>query len=374
MVGAAESALQTIDWAKPDRSLWSAPPSRRLSIGPLATITVAAELEGTLEDFLAELTAALAARGLAFDGDRLVENGFDVGRVTARSENRLVLEWHEADWDDNVTSEVELRHDGSALVLEHRGFGGSFWDAAEVAGWFADQVAAPTLAATAPERLGEWLTDRAARRPSGAAQRAGYRDPSHHRPSFGAILEELRLGPDDVLLEIGCGGGAFLEHALRSGCRAKAVDHSAEMVRVARELNATAIEEGRLEIVQASADRLPFADGSCTCAAMMQVFFFLDPKPVLTECRRVVRDGGILAVFTVSEAAKGTPAAPEPMASRGRFYTDDQLVGLARAAGFDHAIVKHPDLEPHARAAGLPDDIVQLFVGGGAASQLLVAR
>jgi hypothetical protein len=81
-----------------------------------------------------------------------------------------------------------------------------------------------------------------------------------------------------------------------------------------------------------------------------------------------------VAVFTVSEEAKCTPAAPEPMASRGHFYTDEQLVTLARNAGFQIASVEHPDLEPHARAAALPDDIVALFAGGGRESQLLLAR
>jgi SAM-dependent methyltransferase len=235
-------------------------------------------------------------------------------------------------------------------------------------------VAASFLEAASPAALGDWLTDRAARRPSGAAQREGYRDPSHHRPSFGAILERLQLGPEDVLLEIGSGGGAFLQQALRSGCRAKAIDHSPEMVRVARELNADAIEEGRLELLQGIANRLPFEDDSCTCAAMMQVFFFLDPEPVLAECRRVVREGGTLAVFTVSEEAKGSPAAPEPMASRGRFYTDEQLVELARGAGFPDATVEHPDLKRHAREAGLPDEVVALFTGVTEMSQLLLAR
>jgi SAM-dependent methyltransferase len=338
------------------------------------TITLSAELEGSFDDFLAELMDALAARGLAFESDRLVQDGFDVGRVTERTEDRLVLEWREADWDDTATSEVELRREGSQLVVEHRGFGASFWEPRELVGWFADQVAAPTLGAAAPAQLGDWLTDRGARRPFGLGAREGYRDPTHHRPSFGAILAELELGPADVLLEIGCGGGAFLEQALRSGCRAKAVDHSPAMVRLAREVNAAAVEEGRAEIVQASAERLPFDDKGCTCAAMMQVFFFLDPEPVLAEVRRVVRPGGTLAVFTVSEAAKGTPAASEPMASRGRFYTDEQLIELARTAGFDDATVEHPDLEPFARQAGLPEDVVQLFVGAGEASQLLVAR
>lgn len=338
------------------------------------TIRLSAELDRPFDEFLAELTTAFAAHGLVLESDRLVQNDFEVARVTSRSEGRLVLEWREADWDELATSELELRREGSQLVIEHAAFGSAFHDPAELLGWFVQQVVAPTLAAAAPVRLGDWLTDRAARRPSGLLARESYRDPTHHRPSFGAILEALDLRPDDVLLDIGCGGGAFLEQALRSGCRAKAVDHSREMVRVASELNAGAIADGRLEIVQASADQLPFADDSCTCAAMMQVFFFLDPDPVLAECRRVVRASGQLAVFTVSARAKGTPAAPEPMASRGRFYTDEQLVELAHAAGFGDASVQHPDLERHARAAGLPDDVVALFAADPRANQLLIAK
>src|SRR5947199_280884 len=99
--------------------------------------------------------------------------------------------------------------------------------------------------------------------------------------------------PEDALLEIGCGGGAFLAEALRSGCRAAGVDHSPEMIGVASELNSDAIAEDRLELAQADAARLPFADDAFTCAAMMQVFFFfVDPAGVLAECRRVLRDGG----------------------------------------------------------------------------------
>ena len=319
------------------------------------TITLTAELPGSLDDFAEELAASLARRGIEFD-------------PTSR-----VVEWREADWTE-AKSMLELRRDGPSLVVELRDFGAAFWDDADLLGWFADAVAASTLEAASPAALGDWLTDRVARRPSGAPQRAGYRDPSHHRPSFGAVLEALELQSDDVLLELGCGGGAFLQQALRSGCRAKAVDPSAEMVRVAGELNAEAIDEGRLEIVQGVAENLPFADDDFTCAATMQVFFFVDPDQTLAECRRVLRAGGRLAVFTVSEEAKGTPAAPEPMASRGRFYTDEQLVALAHAAGFEQAKVEHPDLERHARAAQLADDVVQLFVGVSDECQLLLAR
>ena len=56
---------------------------------------------------------------------------------------------------------------------------------------------------------------------------------------------------------------------------AAAVDHSPEMVRLARELNADAIAAGRLEIARADAVALPFADGGLTVAAMTGVLGFL---------------------------------------------------------------------------------------------------
>jgi hypothetical protein len=62
------------------------------------------------------------------------------------------------------------------------------------------------------------------------------------------------------------------------------------------------------------------------------------------------------------------------MASRARFYTDDELVELARAAGFADASVTRPDLEPFAREAALADDVVALFASDERFSQLLVAR
>jgi SAM-dependent methyltransferase len=330
--------------------------------------TVVLELiaPGGLEAFLEELTAALARRGVNLD---------DLGRVTTSEAERVVIEWRSADWAPDDITEVEVRADGDRIRIEHRGFGRQFWSDDDLVGWFADEVGASVLAASAPQRYGDWLTDRAARCPFGIRARRDYKDPSHHRPSFGAVLSALHLTADDVLLEIGCGGGAFLEQALQSGCRAVGVDHSAEMVRAAGELNADAIADGRLDVFEASADSLSFEVNAFTAAAMMQVFFFLpDPAAALAECVRVLQPGGRLAVFTISEKARGTPAAPEPMASRSRFYTDEELVRLAREAGFALASVGHPDLEPHARAAGLPEDVVAMFKGDPAGGQLLLAR
>ena len=179
-----------------------------------------------------------------------------------------------------------------------------------------------------------------------------------------AILNTLRLMPSDYLIEVGCGGGKFLKDALQSGCRAAAVDHSHEMVKLASEVNRQALADGRLVIREAEADQLPYSDGTFTCAVMTGVFGFLsDPLAALSEIHRVLSKDGRLVVYTSTKELRGTPAAPEPIASRLRFYEDGELEDLAHEAGFNQARVKRPSLEGFARQANVPPEDFALFSG-----------
>ncbi len=333
------------------------------------------------ETIVDELTMELARIGIqvaAEPGGRVTEGDAPVGQVTTWDPGaRLQLEWHPASWEREHRTEIELSFEpagkGTLVTLEHRGFGRLLGDARENAGWFARQVAAPLMRAIAPRGFGDWFTDRRARRPSGADARSTYRDPLYHRPNFRAILDTLALTPDDYLIEVGCGGGAFLADALQSGCRAAAVDHSSEMVRLARGVNHDAIAAGRAEIVEASADRLPFPDATFTCAVMTGVFGFLDdPVGALKELHRVLAGDGRLVVLGTDPAWRGTPAAPEPMASRLHFHDDRQLEALGRNAGFPDAHVARIPLDVFAREAGVPDEHLPLFAGAGA--PFLLAR
>jgi SAM-dependent methyltransferase len=189
------------------------------------------------------------------------------------------------------------------------------------------------------ERIREWridrMTDRVARRPHGRKARATYGAPDAHDFLWPAVLESLRLQPDDRLLDVGCGGGVFLRHARdTTGCAVTGVDHSREMVRLARPL-----------AVLGEAEQLPFGDGEFTAVSSLVAFFFF-PRPVeaLKEMRRVLDPHrGRIAICTTSPEAKGSPAAPYPLATRGHFYTDDELRRLARDAGFSTVAVTRTD-------------------------------
>ena len=351
--------------------------------GLLLRLDVPADAGSAFDEFAEDLQSALSRAGIRLDPKvrgRIMQAGRDMGRVRAWDRGAAIrLEWTAAEWQHETATEVEVTFSPSgggtrvSVVVPQ-------WSARtaglipDILGWFAAVVAAPVLQATTPPALVDWTTDRRARKPSGGGARATYRDPTYHRPNFKLLLHTLALRRDDVLLEVGCGGGAFLQEALLSGCRAAALDHSPEMARLARESNRDAVGAGRLAVVEADAGRIPFAEGLFTCAVSTGVFGFIDdPIGVLSDIRRALAPGGRLALLAGTKQLKGTPAAPEPLASRIHFYEPAELEHAARAAGFAEVRVSQPDLEPYALEAGLTEEQVGFFRGVGG-SLLLTAR
>jgi ubiquinone/menaquinone biosynthesis C-methylase UbiE len=179
------------------------------------------------------------------------------------------------------------------------------------------------------------MTDRIARRPHGRKARETYGAPDVHSFAWPQMLDALALGPDDHLLDVGCGGGVFMRHAReQTGCRVTGVDHSRDMVRLAG-----------ADAVFGEADALPFDDGAFTAVSSLVAFFFFDDAVgALREMRRVLAPArGRLAIFTTAPEAKGSPAAPYPLATRGHFYADEELAELGRVAGFRDVRVARPD-------------------------------
>ncbi len=64
-------------------------------------------------------------------------------------------------------------------------------------------------------------------------------------------------------------------------------------------------------------------------------------------------------------ALRGTPGAPEPMASRLHFYSDDEHAALVRKAGFTDVQIVRRHMEGYAREVGIPPEALPLFKGPG---------
>lgn len=124
-------------------------------------------------------------------------------------------------------------------------------------------------------------------------------------------MASLALGPADRVLEVGFGSGDLIAHmapVVREGFVA-GVDFSPDMVSVATKRLSTLASTGRVELRCASAEHLPYGDGSFTKACTVNtVYFWPEPAVAMKELARVLAAGGRLVIgFSPAEAMRKMP-------------------------------------------------------------------
>lgn len=118
------------------------------------------------------------------------------------------------------------------------------------------------------------------------------------------VVEALDLCPGQRVLDIGCGRGEILLHALSIGLRVVGIDYSQAAVELAAETlrrgkRAAADTQGW--VLKADCKALPFQANSFDRVAMVDVVEHLYPgelRVALREARRVLKPGGLLLVHT----------------------------------------------------------------------------
>lgn len=130
-------------------------------------------------------------------------------------------------------------------------------------------------------------------RPSFAHHRLDLRE-SRLRKAF-RLIAELEKG---VLLDIGCGDGAFAVQFLPLGWTVMGVEAEEAAVERARARKISA------HVHDVEGSRLPFGDGTVDCVFAGEVIeHLIDTDHFLGECRRVLRPGGRLVLTTPNLAS-----------------------------------------------------------------------
>jgi ubiquinone/menaquinone biosynthesis C-methylase UbiE len=142
-----------------------------------------------------------------------------------------------------------------------------------------------------------------------------------------------------TILDLGCGTGRY-SGALANHFNADviAVDRSAKMLAEARKKSAPQVHYAR-----APGEALPLRDGSIDMVFMSMVFHhFDDPLLAARECRRVLRDGGVVCLRAATVDRIATyPYVPFFSRSRAilvaTLQTQERNEAIFREAGFELA-------------------------------------
>ena len=167
-------------------------------------------------------------------------------------------------------------------------------------------------------------------------------------PAARAVIAKAAIGPNDRVVDLGCGPGNAALIAAGLGARVTGVDPTARLLEVARE---RAANEG-MEVTFKSGDAasIPLEDASADAVvSVFAVIFAPDPAAAVAEMDRVLASGGrvVLSVWipsgamfemvsTAERAVRRALGAPE--SESFAWHDPDSLSDLFGSRGFEVAV------------------------------------
>ncbi len=138
------------------------------------------------------------------------------------------------------------------------------------------------------------------------------------------------------ILDIGCGGGMNIHNMVQmSQAHVQGIDYSTASVKKSRETNADAIKAGRVDVMEGSADALPFAPQSFDIITAFETIYYW---PNIVQCfaqiRQLLRAGGTFMVFNEDYHPEAGNNREVMAALNATMHTPEQILHLFRQAGF----------------------------------------
>jgi ubiquinone/menaquinone biosynthesis C-methylase UbiE len=153
------------------------------------------------------------------------------------------------------------------------------------------------------------------------------------------LAEQMMLSEDTRVLDIGSGlGGPARTLAEEYGCHVTGLDLTQAFCDAAEVMSDWVNLGERVAFQQGDATDLPFADNQFDAAMTIHVAMNIPAKDkVYEQARRVVKPGGIFAVYDVLQGEGGDVLFPVPWArdpSISHLATPDEMKSLLADAGF----------------------------------------
>jgi ubiquinone/menaquinone biosynthesis C-methylase UbiE len=166
------------------------------------------------------------------------------------------------------------------------------------------------------------------------------------RPATLDLANRLELTPASHVLDLGSGlGGAARTVAATYGCQVTGIDLTRSFCEAATALSTWVGLAAQTRFVHGDATAVPFASGSFDAVMTIHAAMNIAAKDALyAEAKRVLKPGGIFAIYDVLQGDGGPVVFPVPWAREpaiSQLATPEQMRRLLTGAGF--AIVAEED-------------------------------
>jgi ubiquinone/menaquinone biosynthesis C-methylase UbiE len=110
-------------------------------------------------------------------------------------------------------------------------------------------------------------------------------------------LKKVKIASDDVILDVGCGGGKTVNRIAQQAPKRKVfgIDYSVDMVEYSKKVNKELIAQNRVQIVRGSVEKMGFPnDYFDLVTAFETTYFWSSFRDALNEIKRVLKPDGIV--------------------------------------------------------------------------------
>lgn len=161
-----------------------------------------------------------------------------------------------------------------------------------------------------------------------------------HTPLALWNLKHLDIKPDDIVLDVGCGGGININRMAEKAKKVYGVDYSIESVKLSREVNRDLIGQGKVEVLEGDVQSLPFEDNTFDIiTAFETVYFWPNIEKSFGEVKRVLKPGGTFMMGMESNGSDNIPMKISKKLMDMEVYSDDELTGFLKANDYSNITV-----------------------------------
>ncbi|SCX82029.1 Methyltransferase domain-containing protein [Lachnospiraceae bacterium XBB2008] len=162
-------------------------------------------------------------------------------------------------------------------------------------------------------------------------------------------MSHLKTIAPQEIVELGCGGGrnasALMEKYPSS--KVTAIDYSDVSVRIAADVNAEAIREGRCTVQQGDVSALTLPEGKYDLATAFETIYFW---PGLEKCfgqvAKVLKPGGVFLIVNESDGTDKTGLKFENIIEGMKCHTVEEIESALKQAGFSKVKSDHHKSKP----------------------------